>query len=106
VLQVGHPVEAGARFAQVPDHLPRGHHKRGQQRTGAMAEVLELPLGGDTTPDRLARRVEEPWLGRLGRILPLEDLQARLLVAANPTSAVRTIVRLFSPRFRQESESN
>src|SRR2546430_10573967 len=61
-------VLAGAWRAEMPQHLPRRHHKGGDQDTHPMADVLVLPFL------RLAR------LSQLRRMLALENLHARLLV--------------------------
>lgn len=75
VPQVSHPVATGAGLTQIPDYLARRHHERGQQRAGAMADVLEFAFF------RLAR------LDQLRGVLPLKDLHTRFLVAAAYQSA-------------------
>jgi len=81
VAQVGHPVEAGTGFTQIPDHLTRGHDERGQQRSSAIADVLKLAFC------RLARPC---WLGR---VLAAKNLHAGLLIAADQQAALLVLTQ-------------
>ena len=74
--QMGGEVHTGACHAQIPNHLARGDDERGDQATGAMADVFVFAFFG------FAR------LGQDRGMLSLEDLHASLFVAADDQLAV------------------
>src|SRR6516162_2837714 len=70
VTDVPGEICTGSRRTKIPDHFAGGYHERGDQRPRAVADVLKLSLLG------MARS------SRLRRMLALQNLHARLLVAA------------------------
>ncbi len=74
--QMGGEIQAGAGNADVPHDLARGHDEGGDQAARAMTDVFVFTFFG------FAR------LDRNGGIFPLEDLHARLFVAADGQLAV------------------
>src|ERR1051325_9184204 len=74
--QMGGEIQAGARDAQVPHDLARGHDERSDQAAGAMADVFVLAFFG------FAR------LERNRGMLSLENLHAGLFVGADDQLAV------------------
>ena len=70
-------VLTGARLAQIPDDLPRGDDKRGDQGTPPMPDVLVLAFF------RLAR------CQRLCGVFTLQNWHAGLFIAANDHTALR-----------------
>ena len=69
-------IDAGARYAQVPDDLAGGDDERGDQATGAVADVLVLALFGFSR------------LSQNRGIFSLKDLHAGFFVRANDQLAV------------------
>jgi len=76
VLQMPDPIDAGARWTQVPNDLAGGNAEGRQQGAGAVADVLELTLFEGAGP------------GQSRGILPLEDLHPGLLVARQDQTAL------------------
>src|SRR5262245_23651815 len=71
VGQMRGEVRTGARLAQIPDDLPCGDDKRGDQGTHAMADVLVLTF------------FRFPWRYGLCGVFALQHLHAGFFIAAN-----------------------
>lgn len=71
VGQMRSPIFTGTSWAEIPHELPRGDHKRGQQRAHAMADVFVFPL------------FWFPRLYRLGGVGTLENLHPRFFVGTD-----------------------
>jgi len=76
MAQMGDKISAGARLAQVPQDLTRGHHKGGNQCPCPMTDVLVLAFF------RFA------WRNGLRGVFALQNLHAGLFIAANDETAL------------------
>ena len=74
--QMGGKIGTGARRAQVPDDLPRGDDKRGDQCPHPMPDILVLAF------------LRFPRCHGLRRVLPLQNLHASLFIGADDQTTV------------------